>query len=314
METKANYVLIGSFVLFVFVAVLGFIMWIVKLDIDKEFAKYDIYFQESVAGLGVGGAVRYQGLDVGQVSAIDIDPEQPNRVRVTIKIDAETPVRSDAVASLQSQGFTGVAYILIEGGSQSAPPLLAKDGHEHPVIASRPSALAELFTDVPTLVGEASLTLSQLRELLSQENRDHVTEILRNVNEVTGGVAERKEDLQATIVNLNQALAEYKELAVTLNSLAASLEGRVNTEMVQTLTDISATAKSVENVANDLDEIVNDAKGPVGSFATNTLPEISALVTETRRLAATLARVAEKLERNPGEFLFPGGQPEYQAK
>ena len=314
METKANYVLIGSFVLFVFVAVLGFIMWIVKLDIDKEFTKYDIYFQESVAGLGVGGAVRYQGLDVGQVSAIDIDPEQANRVRVTIRIDAETPVRSDAMASLQSQGFTGVAYILIEGGSQSAPPLLAQEGQKHPVIASRPSALAELFTDVPTLIGEASITLSQLRELLSEENRDNVTGILRNVNEITGSVAERKEDLQVTIVNLNEALAEYRQLAISLNSLTASLEGRVNTELAQTLTDISATARSVENVASNLDQIMSDARGPVGSFATNTLPEVSALVTETRRLAATLARVAEKLERNPGEFLFPGEQPEYKAR
>lgn len=314
METKAHYVLIGSFVLMVFVAVLGFVMWIVKLDIDREFSKYDIFFQESVAGLSVGGIVRYQGIDVGQVNAIDIDPEQPNRVRVTIKIDATTPIREDAVASLQSQGFTGIAYVLIEGGSLGAPPLVAPPGKERPVIMSRPSALAELFTDIPTLIGEASLTLSQLRELLSAENRDHITSILRNVDNVTGSVASQSDELETTVANLNSALTEYRELAVSLNRLAVSLDGAVNSELRTTLEEIARTANRFGTVADNLDQIVAGAKGPVGTFTTNTLPEISAMVSETRRLAATLTRVAEQLEQNPGEFLFPGGQPEYQAQ
>jgi phospholipid/cholesterol/gamma-HCH transport system substrate-binding protein len=314
METKAHYVLIGSFVLLVFVAMLGFIMWIIKVDIDKEITEYDIYFQESVAGLGVGGIVRYHGVDVGQVDDIRIDPDQPNRVKVTISVDSTTPVRQDAVASLQSQGFTGVSYILIEGGSPSARPLIPEPGQERAVITSRPSALAELFTDVPTLIGEASLTLSQIRELLSEENRDYVTRILRDVSTVTGSVAEQKEDIGTLVANLNEALAEYRKLATSLDSLAKSMEGAVDNEFRQALADISETADAIERLAQDLDGVVIEAKGPVNTFTNNTLPEISTMVSETRRLAATLARIAERIERNPSEFLFQGKQPEYQAQ
>lgn len=314
METKAHYVLIGSFVLLVFVAVLGFIMWIVKVDIDKEVTEYDIYFQESVAGLGVGGIVRYQGVDVGQVDKIKIDPDQPNRVKVTISVDSTTPVREDAVASLHSQGFTGVSYILIEGGSPAAKPLLPGSDQERAVITSRPSALAELFTDVPSLIGEASLTLSQIRELLSEENRDYVTRILRDVSEVTGSVAEQKADIGTLVANLNDALVEYRRLATSLDKLAKSMDGAVNNEFRQALTDISETANSFELLAQDLDGMVTNAKGPVTAFTNNTLPEISTMVSETRRLAAALARIAEQIERNPSEFLFQGKQPEYQAQ
>ncbi len=313
METKAHYVLIGSFVLLVFVAILGFIMWIVKVDIDKEVAKYDIYFQESVAGLSVGGVVSYHGVDVGKVDAIKIDPEQPNRVVVTISVDSETPIREDAVASLHSQGFTGVGYILIEGGS-SAKPLKPKPGEERAVITSRPSPLSELFADAPTLIGEASVTLTQIQELLSQENRDYVTKILHNMSDVTGAVAEQKNDIKSIIKNLDSTLVEYRKLAVSLNKLSKSMNGTVNTELNQALTNISKTANSIEQLSNHLDSVVTDAQGPVNTFTNNTLPEISEMVSETRRLAATLSRIAEKLERNPSAFLFHGKQPEYKAK
>ncbi|RMF09489.1 MAG: MCE family protein [Alphaproteobacteria bacterium] len=314
METKAHYVLIGSFVLLVFVAMLGFIMWIVKVDIDREETEYDIYFQESVAGLGVGGIVRYHGVAVGQVKAIRIDPDQPNRVKVTVSVDSTTPVREDAVASLESQGFTGVAYILIEGGSPDAKPLRPKPGEERAVIPSRPSALAELFTDVPTLIAEASLTLSQIRELLSQENRDYVTQILRDVSTVTGSVAGQQEDIRHIVTNLNEALVDYRRLAASLNSLSRAMEGAVDNEFRQALTDISETANAIEGLARNLDGMVIEAREPVNAFTNNTLPQIATMVSETRRLAAALARIAERIERNPGEFLFESRQPEYQAQ
>lgn len=314
METKANYVLIGSFVLLVFVAILGFIMWIVKLDIDREFTEYDIYFQESVAGLSTGGMVRYQGVDVGQVTSIDIDPDQPNRVRATVRIDSETPVREDAIASLQSQGFTGMSYILIEGGSRDSKPLRPRREGERAVITSRPSALSELFTDVPSMIGEASLTLSQIRQLLSRENQDNVRNILDNISTITDGVAARDEDIQATIVNLKDALDEYRKLAISLDSMTRSLDGTINNELSQTLTEVGEAARAVNRLTANLDSVVEEAAGPVNTFTTNTLPEITALVSEMRRLSATLGRVAERVERNPGNFFFEGKQPEYRAQ
>src|SRR5690606_15781447 len=109
---------------------------------------------------------------------------------------------------LDSQGFTGLSYVLIEGGSPTSKPLTRQQGEDRPVIASRPSALQELFTDVPSLIADASFTLSRLHRLLGEENQQKVSNILSNVETVTGGVAAQTEELQQAIINFNSMAAE----------------------------------------------------------------------------------------------------------
>ena len=72
METRANHLLIGSFVLIVIGVAFGFLIWLAKVDIDREFVQYHVYFEESVAGLSVGGDVRFNGIPVGTVAEIKI--------------------------------------------------------------------------------------------------------------------------------------------------------------------------------------------------------------------------------------------------
>ena len=81
METRANHILIGGFVLLVALGILGFIVWIAKLQIDREFARYFIDFEGSVSGLSLGSDVLYNGIPVGAVKDIRIDPEHKNLTR-----------------------------------------------------------------------------------------------------------------------------------------------------------------------------------------------------------------------------------------
>ncbi len=101
METRASHLLIGGFVLLFVVGLFGFAIWLARIEIDREFAYYDIYFTGSVAGLGVGGDVRYRGIKVGTVVDITINPDDPSRVGVTAQIGSDTPIREGDRASLQ---------------------------------------------------------------------------------------------------------------------------------------------------------------------------------------------------------------------
>ena len=139
METRANHLLIGGFVIATVVAFLGFVVWMAKIEIDQEFERYDIYFEGSVSGLSVAGEVRYKGVPVGSVQEIVIDPKVPNRVRVTIKVGASTPIKEDTVAQLELQGITGVSYVQLTGGSPTSPALKIQSGQRFPVIVSKPS-------------------------------------------------------------------------------------------------------------------------------------------------------------------------------
>jgi phospholipid/cholesterol/gamma-HCH transport system substrate-binding protein len=111
METRANFVLIGAFTLFGILGSLGFFLWLAKVEVDRQYAYYDILFTD-VSGLGDAGDVRYNGLPVGQVVRLSLDRDDPGKVRVRIEIDAATPVKTDTIATLELQGVTGVSYRL----------------------------------------------------------------------------------------------------------------------------------------------------------------------------------------------------------
>ena len=93
METRASHVLIGGFVLLVIVGLFAFVIWLARVQIDREFARYDIYFEGSVAGLGIGGDVSYRGIKVGTVISITVNPDDPSRVRVIVEIGSDTLIR-----------------------------------------------------------------------------------------------------------------------------------------------------------------------------------------------------------------------------
>ncbi len=314
METRASYVMIGSIVLSLLVATFAFVIWIVKLDIDREFVAYDVVFDSAVTGLTLGAPVRYQGVEVGQVKRISLDPKKPGWVRVRIEVDELTPIRQDSSASLEFQGLTGVSFVQLSGGSADAPPLEVKPGEERPVIMGRPSSLETIFTDVPGLIAEVSVTLNDVRKLLSPENRELVTGILKNVHTVSGGVADRTDRIKTTIDDLDAAIVEVRAAAKEYGKVARSLDEAVTADVKPTLERFNRTAQSLERMANNLDAMVADSKGPITTFTSNTLPEAAEFVAEARRLSASLARISERLERNPSEFMFPPQAQEYKAK
>lgn len=112
METKANYVLIGAFTIAGFLGMLLFLMWFAKLQLDRQFAYYDIYFPE-VSGLGVSSEVLFAGLSVGKVVDMQLSPSVNGAVRVRVEVAEDTPVRTDSRASIEIQGVTGIANVAI---------------------------------------------------------------------------------------------------------------------------------------------------------------------------------------------------------
>ena len=139
METRASYVAVGAFVLALAVGAIVFVIWLARFQGQLEYAYYDILFPGSVTGLQVDGTVRYRGITVGRVYDIRIDEENTELVRVTIEVQQGTPVKEDSVASLEIQGITGVAYVLLSGGSNDSPRLPETSEAPYPLIASKPS-------------------------------------------------------------------------------------------------------------------------------------------------------------------------------
>lgn len=207
METRANYILIGTFTLLAILGTLGFFVWLASVQIDRQYATYGILFDD-VSGLDPSGDVLFNGISVGKVLGLRIYDQDPSKVFATVEIDTTTPVRSNTVAQLQSQGVTGVAFISLSGGTPGAEPLMATDGGL-PMITSKRSTVQTLVEDAPDLLAQATDLLKQFQGLTSQENQTYVTNILRN--------------LDASSAQLDQALADFSDITGTVSDATAQI-------------------------------------------------------------------------------------------
>jgi phospholipid/cholesterol/gamma-HCH transport system substrate-binding protein len=246
METRAEYVLVGGFVLALLAGLAVALVWFVQAQFKASAVRYDVYFEGSVSGLAAGSTVRFNGVPVGGVSAIQLDPQHPTRVRVTADIQPDVVIRDDAVAQLQIQGLTGTAYVEITGASGDASPLKALPGQQYPVIASKPSQLEQLFSGIPDLVQKLSTLADQLNDLSGPDNRAAITETIANLRKVSAVAAAHSKDLDAALTDLPRAVEH-------IESAAARLDQQGLPELQQLLADSRVLVSELSRLAATLD-------------------------------------------------------------
>lgn len=300
METRARYVLVGLFTLFSLLAALGFMLWLAKVQIDRTYSQYDIVF-DTVAGLGQASVVRYNGVDVGKVLTIELDRRDPALVRVRIEVNATTPIRSDTVATLASQGVTGVSYVALEGGSAESDRLVIVPPADVPVIMSKPSVVQGLITDAPDLLAEAISLMKDIRTFTTPENGAAITAILKNVEAATAridDVATRTETVLAaaevTLANADAALAEAEATFANANTvIEADVPGLID--------KLGKAIDSVDQFAAGLED-----------FSKNGLPQFVGLAREARTMVANIGALTDRISSDPGRFLLGTQTPAYR--
>lgn len=331
METRASYLLVGVFALLSMAGFLIAVVWMAGVNLDEDFAYYDIYFEGSVSGLKPGNAVRYRGIPVGVVSDMTINPKNVEQVRVTIEIPESTPVKEDTEAALEFQGITGVAYVQLLGGTHAAANLSAATDDARPVIKSRPSQLQELFDSAPELVTRVTALVNRANMLFDPENRKNIAATLSNVGKISGVLAARSSDIDGllgdatmTMKELRGAAKETGETIKDVQKLAASMQALsdslnkdlsgVGDEAKKSLIEVRKTAQEFRRASFVLADLVESNREPVDTFASSGLYELTQLLSETRVLVGALTRISSQIERDPARFLFGKTQPGVEVK
>jgi phospholipid/cholesterol/gamma-HCH transport system substrate-binding protein len=289
METKANYVAVGAFVLACVIGLVVTILWLAGIQYSQEYAYYQAYFKGPVTGLGKGTITRYNGIEVGGITDLVFDPHDPRQVIVTMQVQPNLNIREDSVASIDSQGLTGGNFVEITGGTPKSPLLVAKEGQRYPVIRTKQSTFAQLQQSVPEVVQKLSVAASRLNDLLNDTNRRSITHILANLDETTQVVARRSAEIDATIAHANQAMAN-------LDSASRDLKPAIE--------QVDLTLRKYGKVADDADAFING----------DGLAQLSDLIGESRRLVTNLSQLSDQLNRTPTKLLFGDRRKGYEPK
>lgn len=341
METRASYLLVGSFVLLLIAGIVGFVIWLGKFQFDQAYTRYDIVVSGSVSGLKVGSSVELNGIPVGEVIHISLAPNDVEKVVVMIEVPASTPVKTDTKAVLQVTGITGGLKVQLSGGTQNAPPLEPEPGRERATIVAKASTLEEFLEGAPELLEELQLLVRRTSALLGPQNQEAFAESLQNIAVITGALADRGDDIErlisdaaTTMDNMRDASIAMKDLAGVLTDAAGTLSKEAtgalgsltetsdtlrgvvadrNSNVNRLITDLRGSAEAFTRMSKELEGMVAENRGPVNDFAEDGLYQLTDMVSEARTLIDGLTRVTTEVQRDPARFLFGNQQQGYEA-
>ncbi len=292
-----NYPIVGLFVLVLGAALIVGALWLASGGaLHKQYDPYLAIVDESVAGLNLNAPVKYNGVDVGKVQDIRLDPGNPKRVNLLFAIERGTPIKEDTEAVLKTQGLTGIAYVELSGGAPESPFLRAAAGSEYPVIRTKPSLSARLENVLTSVLAKLDSTSANIDALLSDENRAAVKSALADIAAIARTIAARKDTLDA---GLTDAARTFKNTSGATAQLGPVIER------------IGRSADAIEKMGNEVAGAsagAGKAVGSIGSdvkrFTAETLPQLERLLNELGVLTTSLRRLSEQTERDPRSLLF----------
>jgi phospholipid/cholesterol/gamma-HCH transport system substrate-binding protein len=265
METRANYVLIGTFTLAVIAAAFGFVLWFQSLHTTKARSPLRVVFEGPASGLRNGGSVNFNGIRIGEVVSVKLD--NPRRVVALAMIENSAPIRKDTLVGLEFQGLTGVAAISLKGGEETAPAVpLDEDGV--PVLTADPNGLQDVTEAIRS-------TLQNVNRIVA-DNQESIKNSLRNLDTFSSSLARNSAKIDGIMLKVDGVMAKADDLMLGLDTLAGGKEGG----------ELFLTVKSIRELAEDFDK------------------RSGALIADGRRTLGDISRTMNNIDRDPKRLLF----------
>ena len=284
MDPKANYTLVGLFVIVLSIALAISALWLSGTGHDKRYHIYLVYMNEGVSGLNLRSAVKFNGVQVGYVNDISLNKRDPQQVRLELYIQDGTPITESTRAQLMSQGITGLAYVGLKAETPKAPVLTAKPGEPYPVIQSKPSLLFALDKALTEVTNNINSLTESVKDVFDEDNKRNLRDSLQNIKVVSGVLSENAKEINQSIKAADKFLGNAAEASV----------------------DLPATVKELRKALNSVDEMAMSLKktGDAGSqaargLAQETIPSATELIQRLNRIAVHVEQLSKELASNP---------------
>jgi phospholipid/cholesterol/gamma-HCH transport system substrate-binding protein len=263
---------------------------------------FEIYTEfTKLAGLENGATVRVAGMDAGEVTEIHVPsgPTAKFRVRFRVREDLHPVVRTDSVASIQTEGVVGNKFLQVEGGSEKVP--------EAPANSTIPSR--DPF-DIADLLQQMSDTLAMVNKTIA-EVQDDVQLAIRNISDTAAEARDllhgSREDIDA-ILNDSRRISTYTRSVMNDISSGRGTIGKLVTDdsLYRQARDIVEQANSVMRTVREAAEQAQQAMKDLrskGGEAQGIAVDLRETLAASRDAMSALAENAEALKHN---FLFRG--------
>lgn len=311
MERNANYAMVGMASVILLIGLFAFVLWLARVQFARDYQIYDILFDGPVRGISTGGEVHFNGIKVGEITKIALDPTNATRVIARVKVTSDVPIRTDSFATLEPQGITGVNYVQITAGTPSRP--LLKDvtpAGEPPLLRSQKSALSDLLEGGGTVLQRSVEALDRVNRLLSDQNIKTVGTMLNDIQSVTAQLRAHKElvgDTDAAIKDIDRTAQQISQLSESTNKL-------VNGDGKAAIKNLADAADELKGAAHQSRDMLSKLDGPTTDFANNGLPQLTNAIGSLQTATDTLNRVLNEAERSPAGLISKPKDKEIEVK
>lgn len=305
METRAHHILIGLFVVGIISAGTWFGLWLGKTGSDRAFNDYEIVFEEAVQGLSQGSTVQFNGIRVGDVSRLRLDPDDPRRVRARIRVNAETPVTTTTRARLAMAGITGISTIQLTSGELSGEPLVnSRDDDQVPVIVAELSpSLARLLSGSEDMMLHVNDLIIAAKLLLSDDNIQSVGRTLGHLEAITANLSGQGADMNRALVSMNKASEQAAKALAEATKVLGSVNGLLNSQGQATFDSARNAMVALESTLQVVEQLVVENRTQLDSGLQG-ITEVGPAVRELRSVLGSLRVITRRLEDNPTGFLL----------
>ncbi len=280
MEAKTNYFFTGLMVLILATGLLVAYLWLSVGFDQKKYNTYTVYMHEAISGLSDESPVKYNGVKVGYISNIQLNNQDPQQVKLQIKVEAGTPITTSTTATLIMQGITGTTYLGLSASSSSFTPLTKTPGDPYPVIPYK----ASFFNQLEENVAEVT---EGFNRLFDKENS-------RNIKKTLASLQKISETIEQNSTNLNKSLKELPQLITDLRNTTRQF----NTAS----THISEAGLAVSNT-------MRAGRNSIDKISQQAIPPAVLLLRRLDLIAANLEKVSADMRQNPAVIIRGSAAP-----
>jgi phospholipid/cholesterol/gamma-HCH transport system substrate-binding protein len=286
MDTKVNYIIVGLFVTFLTLGIIGATIWLAGVGSAQHYDTYITYMNEAVTGLSEKAAIKFNGVDVGYVSNISLNPKNPQQVRLILKIQQGTPINESTRSSLLALGITGINFVGLTAEEVHAPPLKKLPGEEYPIIPWKPSLFFRLDKTVQEMSDHVGTVAKNLNELLNDQNKEAFKNSLDNIQKITSTFEKNSQSIDQTI----QSIKKLSENTATASDKLPQI------------------IKDFETAADNLKTLSKTGSRSLDDLSQQTLPMAQDIMLKLKSTLQNIEQLSGELNKNPA-MLIRGRKP-----
>lgn len=310
MERQANYALVGVVTTILVIGGLVFALWLGNFRLGHTTDTYRILFPGPLRGVAKGGEVQFNGIKVGEVKVVRLDPANTARILVDVEIDANTPVRDDSLASTEMQGISGINAILISAGSPGRPLLREVSRDDPPRIRAKPNALASLLSGGGQMVERANDTLERVNRLLSDRNIAAIGGTIDNLHATTDELAANR----AMFASAAAALAKMDRTMDDAQRMVTHLDAAVEGDGKRALANAADAAAELKATIGEARLTLGGLAKTNGEVTTSLLPQVNETMRGLQDMTEELSGLIAGIRQDPRGTLLKGQSKERELK